>query len=246
MNNNFRILEPNWNVSNVKAFTILAVDKNDNPVNFSIKTDMGKEYRKKLEDLINPSSPIKWIKLVHGNNVIELPTKEKETIEADGSFTNQKGVVCEVITADCLPITFTNKTGSVVGIAHAGRQGLLNNIISELLNKLNDKREDILVWIGPGISQKNYQISKDIRDEFVESCSLYNSAFQHDVDDKYLMDIYKIAKIQLFCNGILEENVYGAEWDTYADKLFHSARRDSINSGRMVTVIYIEEKSINE
>lgn len=233
----FRLLKPDWNIPNVKAFTVLALSTNSSFVDFNINNLNGQYFRQKLEEYINPKYPINWLKQVHGNSIIELPDKKIQ--EADGSFTTQKGVVCEVVTADCLPIVFANFSGSIVGIVHAGRRGLHKNIISNLVDKLNVPIDEIIVWIGPGISQKNYLVSEDIRQDFIKSSIEFDIAFKFE-SNKYLMDLHKIAKMQLLCLGILNKNIYGAEWDTFSSNLMHSARRDKTNSGRMVTVVWLE------
>lgn len=53
------------------------------------------------------------------------------------------------------------------------------------------------------------------------------------------MNLYKIAKIQLEMLGIIDRNIYGAEFDTFSNTEFHSARRDLESSGRMATVVWI-------
>ena len=46
-------------------------------------------------------------------------------IPADGAVTSRAGVVCAVLTADCLPVIFASRDGRRVGVAHAGWRGLL-------------------------------------------------------------------------------------------------------------------------
>ena len=42
----------------------------------------------------------------------------KKIIEADASFTLIPGVVCAILTADCLPVFVSKKDGSMVGVAY--------------------------------------------------------------------------------------------------------------------------------
>jgi polyphenol oxidase len=238
MDFDFQLLKPDWDVPTVKAFTVLARSINNERVTFDNDGAGAKKFRKILEHYIRPQHPVTWIKQIHGDNIVRLPIRED--VEADGSFTALKGVVCEVITADCLPIVFTDRSGTTAGIVHAGRRGLYKNIISRLVNALQAPADDILVWIGPGISGESYLISKEIKDEFVGSYPSCETAFLPGEKGSYHMDLYRIAKIQLKETGIPEGNISGAGWDTYRDNLFHSARREGIHSGRMVTVVWIE------
>ena len=93
-----------------------------------------------------PTEPI-WLKQVHGTAVSTPQSRQSSTglnIQADASVTNIPGEVLAIMTADCLPILFTNTEGSVVGAAHAGWRGLcagiLENTITELLNLSVDKK----------------------------------------------------------------------------------------------------------
>jgi polyphenol oxidase len=237
-NINFKILAPNWSIPNVNAFTVLAYSENDIPVSFSNDSPISNECKEQLESYIKPNYPIFWLKQIHSNRVVELPGII-DSSEADGSFTTQKGIVCSVITADCLPIVFSTYNGTMVGIIHAGRKGLANDIISAIVNKFISPRDEIIVWIGPGISQESYLVSCEIREEFIELQPIYKTAFIKVKNGKYRMNLYKIAKIQLEILGIKRENIYGAEWNTFSDPQFHSARRDQNVSGRMATVVWI-------
>ena len=45
-------------------------------------------------------------------------------VQADACITQHPGVACTIMVADCLPVLFTNRQGTVVGAAHAGWRGL--------------------------------------------------------------------------------------------------------------------------
>jgi YfiH family protein len=234
----FNIIRPDWYLHTVKACTVIAYDKAGSRVSFDKETARGLECRNQLAIFLKVNNSIEWINQVHGTNIVNMPLKE--SAEADGSMTTERGVVCEVITADCLPVVFADKSGTVVGIVHAGRRGLLDNIISCMIKKMNVNPADILVWIGPGIAVDNYEITDIIRNDFLKVSADYAPAFKYNGGDKYLLDLYMIAKIQLKSLGILQSNIYGAEWDTFSDKRFHSARRDKDHAGRMATLVWID------
>ena len=88
-------------------------------------------------------------------------------VDSDAIFSNDKRIACAVLTADCIPILITNKTGSIIGCIHAGWKGLRDNIIENFFNKLsNIKREDIMVLLGPCISQNKYEVDEDVLNQF--------------------------------------------------------------------------------
>ena len=65
-----------------------------------------------------PSDPV-WLRQVHGTEVVDADTAEGEP-EADASVSTKPGVVCTVMTADCLPVLLANREGTVVAAVHAG------------------------------------------------------------------------------------------------------------------------------
>ena len=65
-----------------------------------------------------PSEPV-WLNQTHGTGVIEA-NMASGVPDADASFSRQPGTVCAVLTADCLPVLFCSRDGSVVAAAHAG------------------------------------------------------------------------------------------------------------------------------
>src|SRR5574343_1346236 len=74
---------------------------------------------KQMLDL--PSDPV-WLQQVHGVQVVKAD-QVVGVVEADASFTDQAGIVCGVMTADCLPVLFCGDSGKVIAAAHAGWRG---------------------------------------------------------------------------------------------------------------------------
>ena len=76
------------------------------------------ENRKMLKLLYNlPSEPI-WINQTHSSMCIDAASI-RTSIDADASYSSKVGVVCAIMTADCLPVFVSKKDGKMVGIAHA-------------------------------------------------------------------------------------------------------------------------------
>ena len=77
------------------------------------------------------------------SNIVSNVSINSKYVDSDAIFSNDKRIACAVLTADCIPILITNKTGSIIGCIHAGWKGLRDNIIENFFNKLsNIKRED--------------------------------------------------------------------------------------------------------
>jgi YfiH family protein len=171
--------------------------------------------------------------------VIELPSS---FLNADASFTKNKNTVCVVQTADCLPLLVTNKEGTVVAAIHAGWRGLLNGVIENTMHQMNVPPHECLVWLGPAISQKHFEVGSDVKQSFCKKHHEAEKAFQSVPSQKWLADIYALAKIRLESLGVNE--VYGGgianDYCTYAQhEDYFSYRRDG-ETGRMASLIWIE------
>lgn len=183
-----------------------------------------------------PGEPC-WLEQVHSNVVVE--TSHADTVPtADASFSHRAGDVCVVMTADCLPVLLTNRAGSRVAAAHAGWRGLADGVLENTLQAGGFDPAETLVWLGPGIGADVYEIGEEVRQAFLDQPVHNASAFVEHGTDKYLMDMYALARQRLTAMGVTA--IYGGEHCTYreADK-FYSYRRDGL-TGRMASLIWME------
>ena len=191
-----------------------------------------------LLDQFLPSSPY-WLNQTHSVDVIELPSP---ALNGDASYTKDTNTVCVVQTADCLPLLVTNKKGTIVAAIHAGWRGLLNGVIENTIHKMNMSPNELLVWLGPAIGQKYFKVGADVKNNFCEKDQEAEKAFRAISDQKWLADIYYLAKLRLKASGVTD--IYGGsvmdEYCTYANEAdYFSYRRDG-ETGRMASLIWIE------
>lgn len=196
------------------------------------------EESKKLETLLQlPEEPI-WLTQTHSTIVVEATYDNKETT-ADASYTDQAKRVCVVMTADCLPILICNKQGTTIAAIHAGWRGLAGGIIESTLGSLNQPANDLLVWLGPAIGPKKFEVGKDVFDAFTKTYPDSNHAFIPHKEGKWLANLYDLAKLALRSRGISQ--IYGGDFCTYTqEELFFSYRRENGKTGRMASVIWME------
>lgn len=169
---------------------------------------------------------------------------------ADASCTDIPNQVCAVLTADCLPILLCNRQGTVVSALHAGWRGLAGGIVATTVTALTHMQvdaRDLLAWLGPAIGKDAFEVGADVYRAFVDADdgnvdanADTATAFRHVATDKWMANIYLLAKIKLIRCGVLAANIYGGEFCTYHNKeLFFSYRRDGGVTGRMATLISI-------
>lgn len=157
---------------------------------------------------------------VHGTEVqygdFERPVGNE--LIGDASYTDKKGVLLHIGTADCVPVIFFAEDGSVIGAAHAGWKGAMADIMRETYLKLAEKTNRISAIIAPSIFQKSYEVSADFYDKFLEE-DKGNSKFfiESEKDNHKMFDIRSYVRHKL--NKLDLENIYEISEDTYSHKL---------------------------
>jgi YfiH family protein len=178
-----------------------------------------------------------WLRQVHGTVAVNA-AKCPESPEADAAWTGESGVVCAVMTADCLPVLFCDQAGSVVAAAHAGWRGLQAGVLEETVRCMNVPPEQLMAWLGPAIGPARFEVGGEVREAFVEADVCADNAFIPAANGKWLADLYQLARLRLIRAGV--EQVYGGGWCTVDDeKRFFSYRRDGV-TGRMASLIWLD------
>lgn len=190
-----------------------------------------------LSGLANlPCEPI-WLEQVHGNDVAVLDECALANNAADAAYTRLREKVCLIMTADCLPVLFCSAAGDEVAAAHAGWRGLCNGVLENTLAEFHARPEHILAWLGPAIGPSKFEVGPEVRDAFISKDPQAAKAFKPYKSDKYLADIYLLAKQRLNSVGVTQ--IYGGEFCTMTDEnRFFSYRRDH-NTGRMASLIWL-------
>jgi len=179
-----------------------------------------------------PSEP-QYLEQIHSNICLQVPS---DVCVGDAVVTQDKGVVCAVMTADCLPIFACDTLATQVGVAHAGWKGIVNGVIESFIDSFESK--NLLVHFGPAISPAAFEVGEEVYQQFIDKDIKLAQAFVAK-GNKYQLDIYQAARVVL--NGLGVKSISGGDECTYTqqDKYF-SYRRDGVNSGRMAHLIWIE------
>jgi hypothetical protein len=192
--------------------------------------------RAALRDCL-PGEPL-WLKQVHGIAAVNAKNCPKSK-EADAAFSREAGDVCVVMTADCLPVLFCDRAGTVVGAAHAGWRGLVGGVLEATINKMAVPAGELLVWLGPAIGPSAFEVGDEVRAAFVADDSGAGLAFTPNGPGKWLADIYELARRRLRRVGV--EAIYGGDLCTVSDpERFFSYRRDGV-TGRQATLIWLTD-----
>ena len=184
-----------------------------------------------------PTEPC-WLKQIHSAAVVEAGLGG---VEADAAFSRQPETVCAVLTADCLPVLFCDRAGSVVAAAHAGWRGLAHGVLENTVAAMQVPPGEIMAWMGAAIGPQAFEVGGEVRQAFVEQHAEAARAFvphPSHVAGKWLADIYALARIRLNRAGV--QSVYGGERCTFTEsETFYSYRRDGV-TGRMASLIWLK------
>ena len=193
-----------------------------------------------------PAEPA-WLSQVHGTRVADLDAAGRDAAgrdadgrkePADAAFSRQSGRVCAILTADCLPILLAADSGDLVAAIHAGWRGLAAGIIETTLAALAVPPAKLLVWLGPAIGPRHFEVGKEVRAALLERDPTAEAAFAPNARGRFMADLGGLARRRLTAAGIAR--IYGGGQCTFADQdRYFSHRRDGV-TGRQATLIWLQ------
>ena len=187
-----------------------------------------------LDQLSLPSEPI-WLHQVHGRRIVKAESFTRG-YTADGSFSRELGIVCAVLTADCVPLFLTDMPGSFVSVLHVGWRGLATGLIESGLAALGSKPHELLCWVGPGIGPDKFVVGSEVCQQLTQQHPKHIEAFAK-CGKKWRADLGFMIEQRLRWAGVLE--VWRSEECTAKNNsTLFSCRRDG-RCGRMASLIWL-------
>lgn len=173
------------------------------------------------------------LKQVHGARVVTVTSSWPGTslIAADALVTDRAAIALGIITADCVPVLFSDPEGRVVGAAHAGWRGALAGVVESTaaaMRRLGATRIDAAV--GPCIHQQSYEVGPDLRDA-IRARSSDDDRFFIEVDAvHWRFDLPGYVARRLDADGVVVERL---AHDTFTDawRFFSHRRRTKAGEG---------------
>lgn len=186
-----------------------------------------------------------WLSQVHGIGVVNADQVALDALpEGDASYARRHGTVCAIMTADCLPVLFTDTAGSIVAGAHAGWRGLASGVLEQTVRTMREQGAgEVVAWMGAAIGPFKFEVSEDVRQAFLVreqgDAAALEAAFRPVVgsEGKYLADMYALARTVL--RRVEVSRVSGGEYCTVSNSgRFYSYRRDGV-TGRQASLIWL-------
>jgi YfiH family protein len=140
------------------------------------------------------------------------------------------------MTADCLPVLMVSVDGNEMAAAHAGWRGLCRGVLESTLRAFKTSPDNILVWLGPAISQQNFEVGDDVWQAFAGHDGAAREFFTPNDRGRWQADLFALARQRLNAAGV--KQIYGGNACTYDDPdRFFSYRRDG-QCGRMANFVF--------
>lgn len=165
--------------------------------------------------------------------------------ETDALVTNKPGVCICVQTADCVPILLFDPVNNVVSAVHAGWRGTVGKIVSIAVEKMvsnyGSSAENIVAAFGPSISPEIYEVG----DEVVEAAQKFipntELTLRKNSSGKFHFNLWEANKQLLLGCGLKDSNIEVLGECSFLERdKYYSARRDGIETGRIVSGIMLK------
>jgi polyphenol oxidase len=203
------------------------------------------ENRRRVTDAVLPGAALTGLYQVHGRCcvVIDETSDLAARPEADALATRTPGILLGILTADCVPVLFADRTAGVVAAAHAGWKGAIAGITESTLvamESLGATRANIAAAIGPCIGRASYEVDDGFVATFVTDDPANERFFAAGKPGHAMFDIAAYVAARLAAAELGRIAIGGQDTYAEADDYFSYRRacHKAENSyGRQLSVI---------
>ena len=141
-----------------------------------------------------------FMRQTHSDRVLVVDEQESD-FDCDALITNRPGVGIAALAADCMPITF--EADGVVGVAHVGRIGLVNEIAVKTVLQMRELVAGrVVATIGPSICSNCYEVSPEMYREISKQLPATATS-----DERHALDLQSGVRAQLEAIDVVVKNV---------------------------------------
>lgn len=177
---------------------------------------------------------VSYQKQVHEDSIQEVNTFGN-CGESDALITTSKNLGLAISSADCPAIFIYDPIKKIITAVHSGWRGTEKKIVQKTIIKLNDEfnsnPQDLICYIGPSISQKNYEVGEEVANKFDDEFILKK-------ENKFHLNVAGVSYKMMIDEGVKKVNIQVSGLCSFEyESLLHSYRRDGQKSGRALGVI---------
>lgn len=177
------------------------------------------------------------------------PSDQQERLRAiDAIITPLDNVGIGITTADCVPLVFYCLQSAVIAVAHAGWRGSSKKIADKVVKRMQEDYNcvpaDIYATIFPCINRNVYEVGEEVISALAKTgIDLKEATECGNHLGHFFLDLVSVNRQQLLASGLLPEHIEELSDCTYTwDEDFFSARRQGIDSGRMLSGIVMKRR----
>lgn len=227
------------------GFSTRCTSSTEQPYHFNLSYSVGDDKekvdqnrRKFFYELGLNENLISFQKQVHEDKINFVDTSGS-CGESDALITRTKNLGLAISSADCPAIFIYDPVNKIIAAVHSGWKGTEKKILAKTIRRLSDefncRASNLICYIGPSISQRNYEVGGEVAKKFDEEFILRK-------ENKFYLNLAGANIKMLLAEGVKEKNIQVSKLCSYEySALLHSYRRDGVKSGRALGVIAIKE-----
>lgn len=210
---------------------------------FNRNTEEGLKELELLKKEFNAEDII-YLKQVHSDKILKYTKNDMDirNNEGDAIITDEKNVIIGVFTADCVPVILIDEEKGVIAAIHSGWRGTFESITlkttEKMKNEFKSDKNNIKAYIGPHIRKCCYEVSEDLKKNFLEK---KNEIIEEKLFNERNLNLEECIIDDLKKAGVEESNINSLDLCTYcSDEIkLHSYRKSQGAYGRMFSFIIL-------
>ncbi len=177
-------------------------------------------------------------KQVHGDKIANVPVPGDNS-DSDAMITDRTETALCISTADCTAVFIYDSKQKIIAAVHSGWRGTHKRITEKtvkiLKNDYKSNPDNLSVYLGPSIGQVNYEVGNEV-------AGLFDNKYLIRNEDRFLLDVSLANYDMLTGEGIPPNQIQKSSLCSFEySELFHSYRRDAMQSGRSLGVIAMRD-----
>jgi len=173
---------------------------------------------------------------VHGSEVVYVDAPMDDAPVADAMITDRPGLALMVRAADCTPVVLADPLVKIIGVVHAGREGMVKGVAIAAVRAMRDRGATrIQAWVGPRACGACYEVPEAMATEVGNLVPQARSTTSWGTPS---LDVGKGVIAQLRSEDV-EVTDLGEGVCTIENERFFSYRRQGKASGRQGGIVVL-------